>query len=106
MDSVQLGIWLYRFHITMILITMIFGIYYPLPVLMFLVPIFLYHFIFQSCPLTRFERSLHKKDITVLDPILEILGRPINKVNRQQVQTSLSFIFLLYLLRASFMRFV
>ena len=104
MDNVRLGFWLYRFHITLILITVILGTYYPIPVLIILIPVFLYHFIFKSCPLTQIERSLHKKDITVLDPVLEILGRPINKMNRQQVHMILSFIILLYLLRASFMR--
>lgn len=103
MDDAYWGYILYVTHVVIIYMVVVAGMYYPRVVLFLFFPIYLYHVMFGGCPLTRLERSLHKKDITVIDPIIRMIGQSVNRQTRQVTQAMLSTILLFFLIYNSIM---
>lgn len=98
----ELGMALYNIHILMLFAVLAVGYVFPKFMLFVYAPIFLYHVTFRSCPLTKIERSLHRRDITVLDPITSGFGFELTRENRQITHIALSTIFLVFLFRMYF----
>ena len=87
------GYLLYGLHIALIFLLILLYATFPslrLPLLALYIPIFLFHITARHCPLTKLERQLHGEDITVLDPILYIVGLPPTKQNRNGLQVIIS----------------
>ena len=99
MDYETAGMLLYWTHMLMLLSVFVWAIYFPKIMLFVFAPVYVYHMMFSGCPLTRIERSLHRKDITVLDPIIEGFGYQANRKTRKLthiVASTILMIFVVY----------
>jgi hypothetical protein len=57
----------------------------PILIAMF-IPVFLFHVSGYGCPFTRIERHFHGQNVTIMDPMLNIVGLPITRDNRESFQ--------------------
>lgn len=99
-DSRRAGYLLYRIHAVCVVILLFSTIFIrklrPY-ILIFYIPFFYLHVHNNGCPITKAERRLHKEDLTLLDPVLALMGyAPTNK-NRNILQIFVSSLFMLLL---------
>lgn len=59
------------------------------------IPVFLFHISGYGCPFTRLERYYHGQNMTILDPLLNMVGVEINRENRETFQVYFSSLLLL-----------
>jgi hypothetical protein len=59
------------------------------------VPIMFFHVAGYGCPFTRVERHYHGQNVTIIDPLLNILGLDITRENRRTFQGYFSSLLLL-----------
>jgi hypothetical protein len=95
---VLLGYFLYELHLFVLVAFII--IYYVRPVgrvylLIGFLPLFVMHALGYGCPFTRIERYFHGKDITIIDPFMNIFGIYPSYDNRKNFQARFSSILVL-----------
>ena len=59
------------------------------------IPIMFFHLAGYGCPFTRVERHYHGQNVTIIDPLLNMFGLDITRVNRQTFQAYFSSVLLL-----------
>jgi hypothetical protein len=99
-DSRKAGYLLYRIHSVLVVLLVLSTIFIrrlrPY-ILIFYIPFFYLHVHNNGCPITKAERKLHKEDLTVLDPVLMLMGVPPTNKNRNLFQIFVSTVFVLLL---------
>ena len=100
-DKTTAGTKLFYVHLTgMTLMPLIF-LSIPMlriPIFISYVPLYIYHIIKKSCPVTRVERRLHHQDITVLDVFLKMVGIEPTRMSRNTMLIFLSTVFIIYMI--------
>jgi hypothetical protein len=99
-DPKKAGYLLYRVHVICVMFLLSTLLIAPLRpyVLIFYIPFFYLHVHNAGCPITKSERRLHGEDITVLDPVLGLMGFAPTKENRNIFQIFISTLFMLVLI--------
>lgn len=100
-DRKKAGYLLYNIHtvcVALLLLTTVFIARLRPYILIFYIPFFYLHVHNNGCPITKSERRLHREDITVLDPILGLMGFPATNKNRNTLQIVVSTLFMLLLI--------
>ena len=59
------------------------------------IPVFLFHISGYGCPFTRLERHFHGQNLTIMDPMLNVVGIHITRNNRESFQGYFSSILLM-----------
>jgi hypothetical protein len=93
----EAGYLLYRMHITGVFLlptVFLFVSFMRIPILCFWIPVFIYHLRYRKCPITKIERRLHGEDITVLDPVLQLIGIPVTRESRDFIHVTMSSTFM------------
>jgi len=99
-DPRKAGYLLYRIHCVLVVLLVLSTIFIhklrPY-ILIFYIPFFYLHVHNNGCPITKAERKLHNEDLTVLDPVLSLMGIPPTNKNRNLFQIFVSTLFVLLL---------
>ncbi len=90
---------LYRAHVAFVILLLLLVFVAPIRpfILIFYIPFFYLHVRNSGCPITKYERRLHGEDITILDPVLAMMGFPPTKSNRNTFQIFISTLYMLLL---------
>jgi hypothetical protein len=83
------GYALFRLHVSVLFLLIgLYSVFPSLrkPIFFLYIPILFFHLTQKHCPITKLERSLHKEDITILDPLMTLMGIPISRANRNRFQ--------------------
>uniref|UniRef100_A0A6C0I7N2 DUF2784 family protein n=1 Tax=viral metagenome TaxID=1070528 RepID=A0A6C0I7N2_9ZZZZ len=93
------GYLLYRAHIVFVILLLLLVFVGPIRpyILIFYIPFFYLHVHNRGCPITKTERRLHGEDITILDPVLAMMGFPATNSIRNTFQILISTLFMLLL---------
>jgi hypothetical protein len=93
-----IGFFMRAYHVNVpiyFFIAMIYGSYaVNIGLLIFLFGALISFIVFDGCILSRIESTLDDEDITVVDPMLEILGLEVNNKNRVQVSYVIAGLYL------------
>ena len=94
----NIGFFMRAYHVNVpiyFFIAMIYGSYaVNVALLIFLFGALISFIAFDGCILSRIESTLDNEDITVVDPMLEILGFEVNNKNRVQVSYVIAALYL------------
>ena len=96
------GYLLYRLHAATVVGVLFLFMMYPVlraTIFVLFIPFFSVHILYQSCPVTKIERRLHGENITVLDPVIQLLSLPVNRSTRDIAQVFLSTLVLVGMVR-------
>ena len=106
----NIGFFMRAYHVNMpiyFFIAMIHGSYVVNVILLiFLLGALISFIVFDGCILTRIESTLDDEDITVVDPMLEILGFEVNHKNRVQISYVIAALYLLMAFLIFWIRFI
>lgn len=105
-----IGFFIRAYHVNVpiyFFIAMIYGSYLMnVALLVFLIGALISFIVFDGCILSRIESTLDDEDITVVDPVLEILGLDVNNKNRLKVSYVIAGLYLGMAFFIFFIRFV
>jgi len=105
----NIGFFMRAYHVNVpiyFFIAMIYGSYVVnIVLLIFLFCALISFIVFDGCILSRIESTLDDEDITVVDPMLEILGFEVNNKNRVQVSYVIAALYLIMALLIFWIRF-
>lgn len=93
-----IGFFMRAYHVNVpiyFFIAMIYGSYMVnVALIIFLIGALISFIVFDGCILSRIESTLDNEDITVVDPILEILGLEVNNKNRVKISYVIAGLYL------------
>jgi len=105
-----IGFFMRAYHVNVpiyFFIAMIYGSYaVNIVLLIFLFCALISFIVFDGCILSRIESTLDDEDITVVDPMLEILGFEVNNKNRVQVSYVIAALYLIMAILIFWIRFL
>ena len=94
----NIGFFMRAYHVNVpiyFFIAMIYGSYaVNVALVIFLIGALISFIVFDGCILSRIESTLDSEDITVVDPMLEILGLEVNTKNRVQISYVIAALYL------------
>lgn len=78
---------------------------YALMILMMLIMAFISFWIFNGCIITSIEYKLDNLDVTLMDPVVEILGMEVTPQSRMNVARYASLLYMIFYITIYFIRF-